>query len=452
MERSPRPPARRCRLAAGVGLVAAWGCVASAGAQGGASGAELQVNSYTTSTQARPRVALDEAGDFVVVWQSLGSSGTDLEGLSVQGRRFSAAGVPQGGDFQVNTVTYEYQAGPEVVMGPAGEFVVAWRSSYLFTPWAYYDLVAVQRFDAAGVPAGGEITAGGRVVRPPGLARDGAGNFVVAWSTASGVWNYDPYWRVSGGRFDAEGQLLSSFAVDFDDDEPLEDPAVAADGPGDFVVAWSGQASGGPDLDWGVEAQRYDTNGFPQGSAFQVNVETVQVQNAPAVAMDPTGGFVVVWQSQRSNGGDLSGWSIHARRFAADGTPLSGDLQVNTLTSGNQQRPRVASDALGNFLVVWQSDVSGSTDTSGTSIQARWFDADGSPLGAEFQVNTYTTGAQAEPSVAVRDLDNFVVVWQSDGSSGNDHDSSSIHAQRFGIPFLDGFEAGDTARWTATVP
>ena len=440
------------RFALAVGLVAALGSAGGAGAQGGASGPELQVNSYTTSSQARPRVARNDAGDFVVVWESLGSSGTDVEGLSVQGRRFSAAGEPKGADFQVNTVTYEYQAGPDVVMGPAGEFVVAWRSSYLFTPWAYYDLVAAQRFDAAGVPAGGELSIGDRVVRPPGLARDAAGNFVVVWSTAPGGWGYDPYWRVSGARYDAAGQFLASFAVDSDADQPLEDPALAADGPGHFVVTWSGQASGGPDFDWGVEALRYDEEGIPQGSAFQVNVETAQIQNAPAVALDPTGRFVVAWQSLRSNGGDLSGWSIQARRFAADGTPLSGDLQVNTLTSGNQQLPRVAADSLGNFLVVWQSDVSDATDTSGSSIQARWFDADGSPLGAEFQVNTYTPGAQTYPAVAVRDRDNFVVVWQSDGSSGNDHDSSSIHAQRFGLPFLDGFEGGDTARWSATVP
>ncbi|MBP1641763.1 MAG: repeat-containing protein, partial [Acidobacteria bacterium] len=82
------------RFALAVGLVAALGSAGGAGAQGGASGPELQVNSYTTSSQARPRVARNDAGDFVVVWESLGSSGTDVEGLSVQGRRFSAAGEP----------------------------------------------------------------------------------------------------------------------------------------------------------------------------------------------------------------------------------------------------------------------------------------------------------------------------------------------------------------------
>jgi hypothetical protein len=44
----------------------------------------------------------------------------------------------------------------------------------------------------------------------------------------------------------------------------------------------------------------------------------------------------------------------------------------------------------------------------------------GNPLGPEFRVNTYTTTAQALPSVASGSSGSFVVVWQSytqDGSA-----------------------------------
>jgi len=42
------------------------------------------------------------------------------------------------------------------------------------------------------------------------------------------------------------------------------------------------------------------------------------------------------------------------------------------------------------------------------------------PLGSEFQVNSYTTGGQRLPSVASDAAGHFVVVWQSNGSSGSD--------------------------------
>ena len=55
------------------------------------------------------------------------------------------------------------------------------------------------------------------------------------------------------------------------------------------------------------------------------------------------GDFVVVWSSLGSTGNDTSERSVQARRFASDGTPLTGDLQVNTYTTSTQRRNSVAS-------------------------------------------------------------------------------------------------------------
>jgi hypothetical protein len=53
------------------------------------AGPEFQVNTYTTSSQSGPSVAMDPDGAFVVVWQSYGSGGTDTSGRSIQGQRFA---------------------------------------------------------------------------------------------------------------------------------------------------------------------------------------------------------------------------------------------------------------------------------------------------------------------------------------------------------------------------
>ena len=59
-------------------------------------GVELQVNTYTTSDQRSPDVALDGDGDFVVVWTSAGQDGSQGGAF---GRRFGSAGGALGSEF-----------------------------------------------------------------------------------------------------------------------------------------------------------------------------------------------------------------------------------------------------------------------------------------------------------------------------------------------------------------
>ena len=47
--------------------------------------------------------------------------------------------------------------------------------------------------------------------------------------------------------------------------------------------------------------------GDPAGSEFQVNTYTLANQQNPAVAIDAAGGFVVVWESTVQAPGDFSG-------------------------------------------------------------------------------------------------------------------------------------------------
>ena len=163
---------------------------------------------------------------------------------------------------------------------------------------------------------------------------------------------------------------------------------------------------------------------------------------------------MVVWRSFGSDGTDTSDWSIQGQRYEANGTPVGGEFQVNSYTTFSQTNPSVAADAQGNFVVVWWSDGSYGTDTSDESIQGQRYDPSGAPVGDEFQVNTYTTGFQGTPAVAIEPQGDFVVVWESDGSYGTDTSDRSIQGQRYsgGSIFADGFESGDTSVWSNSVP
>ena len=93
-------------------------------------------------------------------------------------------------------------------------------------------------------------------------------------------------------------------------------------------------------------------------------------------------------------------------------------------------------------MVVWDSRGSAGSDTSDASIQGQRYDASGNAVGAEFQVNSYTTSWQYNPSVAIYADGDFVVVWQSWGSAGSDLLYSSIQGQRYdasGSPVGNGY-------------
>ena len=63
---------------------------------------QVQVNSFTANNQRLARVAASD-DRFVVTWESDGSSGFDISGLSAQARRVDTAGALLGGEFQLNS-------------------------------------------------------------------------------------------------------------------------------------------------------------------------------------------------------------------------------------------------------------------------------------------------------------------------------------------------------------
>ena len=85
-------------------------------------GSETLVNTTTTNNQSYASVAMDAAGNTVVVWQGEGAGDTN----GIFGQRFNAAGVAQGTEFLVNTTTTGNQNWSSVAMDADGNFVVIW--------------------------------------------------------------------------------------------------------------------------------------------------------------------------------------------------------------------------------------------------------------------------------------------------------------------------------------
>ncbi|MEM8556418.1 MAG: T9SS type A sorting domain-containing protein [Bacteroidota bacterium] len=332
--------------------------------------------------------------------------------------------IPEGGELRVNNSATGFQDLPAVAMDDDGDFVIAWEA--VTTGSESTTGILARLVSAAGLPQGSEFrvnTATGNKFNPA-VAMDADGDFVVAWH---GIPAGETGFNVSARRYAANGTplggefLVSTFVTDRQDVA-----SVAMSDAGAFVVAWEAGFfnTDGPDgSERGIFARRYDANGNPQGNAFQVNTFTTGTQRLASVAMDADGDFVVVWQSENQDGMGAFGYGIFAQRYAADGMPQGGEFQVNTYTTGSQLAPAVAMDDAGNFVVAWSSTQDG---TQG--VYAQQFSALGVPLGGEFEVNTFTASIQNEPSVAMDANGDFVIAWQS---YTQDSDGAGIYARAY---------------------
>ena len=417
-----------------------------------ASAEDVQLNTYTTGPQSSSSVAQSANGDFVVVWTSAGSSGTDSTGYSIQARRFAADDSPVGAQFQVNSYTTSGQYRSAVAMDAAGNFVVVWDSYGSAGTDTLLDSIQAQRYAADGSPLGDQFQVNTYTLWEqygPSVASSAAGDFVVVWN--SYIYDYySPTQEVKGQRFAADGSPMGGeFQVNTYTTRTQAGPAVASNAAGEFVVVWHSFGSSGTDSSSAsVQGQRYAAAGSPLAGEFQINTYTPGSQWQPSVASNADGDFVVVWESRGSSGSDSSGYSIRGRRFTADGLPVGNDFQINTYTTNDQRFPSVALDAAGNFAVTWQSAGSHGTDLSDLSIQGRLYAADGSPIGDEFQVNSYTISYQRRPSVALASTGEMIMVWTSAGSAGTDTSGTSIQRTPGPSIFADGFESGDTTAWS----
>ncbi len=184
---------------------------------------------------------------------------------------------------------------------------------------------------------------------------------------------------------------------------------------------------------------------LPASPEIQVNTYTRGLQAASGVAADADGNVTVVWES----GGppspgptqDGSGAGIFLRRFDPSGAPLTGEIQVNQLTQGDQRIPSVSSSPEGNLVVAWWSEIRDpETGDYRITAQARRVTPDGQPAGPEFQLATSDGSYEYFPVTAFCPDGSFAAIWQRYRPSS---DESAILLRRFDA---SGAPLGDEAR------
>jgi hypothetical protein len=324
-----------------------------------------------------------------------------------------------GTPFGINTTTAGNQRFSTAASDGSGNFVVVWQGAVS----GGYGVFG-QRYDMNGVRVGTEFAVSALPVdagsKPSvAVAADGS-YFVVAWAVAG----------VNAGimarRFDGTGPLdTPEFSVATASTPTTIAPSVAI-GHDDFLVAWLNTTS----YEW-ISSRRYDRYGAAFGATeFAVSNFLIvgsggpapgQMTDRPVVAADAAGNYMVAWEAYVA-----PEFRVSARRYDAATATWDPEFVVDHTYFPRQ--PAIAGGQ-GSFVIVWERFVAPTPSDPHDPIYAQRVSSTGSLIGSPFRVNTTApVSGNPSPAVAIDAAGRIAVAWLHNGVTGR-----SLTAD--GLPF-----------------
>jgi hypothetical protein len=276
---------------AGAGGQDVFGSVLPPG--GGSPGPRFQVNTATAGFQGSPEVATGADGDFMVVWQggTFTEPGGDGDFEGVFGRTFSPAGVPRGPQRRLSQAIRYAQMDPRVAAEEDGGFVAVWNEQRPIHP-----TVRARRFSAAGEPLGGDLPMEANGEYNQGsLVAAYPGGFAVSWDEGFGCsGGRSDASRGALARFDLEGRQVGGVyrPGDLKCGEAGTGPAVMAGSRAGMLVIFLGPQ--GYFAQRYAPSGRRIPGQFPLSR--QPICSGRRCELIHSTSMDDSGRFAVVWE------------------------------------------------------------------------------------------------------------------------------------------------------------
>jgi hypothetical protein len=368
-------------------------------------GEEFRANVTTPGNQLVPAVAIGPDGGFMIVWY--GETGA-------YGRIYDAGGRPRGGEILLNAPGSSQPDAPRVAADASGRFMVVWSDRG--------SSVRGRLFGADGQPIGGEILIAGDhgPAAFPDIVAAPGGGFLVIWSRDDRFVHAQRF-DSQGGRIGGESQFYPGPGSFF---------RLAALSPVGFLLTWNPFNQTGTNTS-NLLAQRLDAAGQPVGDSILVAGAIPGVVQGVVPVAYADGGFAVVWVNGALGRPELTG--LFARRYAADGSPASGAVQIRRGSQVVNMPPAAVALPSGDTWALWFE--SGLPLDPDGGVFSGVFDPAWNLRGAAARVNTYTADFQAEPAVAAGPA-GLVAAWASgslpsEGGGSQDGSGLDIFAQRF---------------------
>lgn len=408
----------------------------------GTFGAAVNV-AVTAALETAPAIAANPAGDYLVTF-SEGVAGSE----NVRGQRINAAGVLQGGAFDISAAAGAQLSSTVAWNGTS--YVVAWTNNNLGvdiygTRVSTANVVLDTRTEGAGMVGGKPVTVAANSQEFPAIACATGGACTILWQDRR---------NLATTGFDLYAQrVTSAFALDGGEfvvsnaNQPQFTPAVITRGSSFYAVWQDGRAGNasqiygssittaggvgpaanvvtgnnretGPSIgraagifgiffadsrnDTDIQLIRYNANGAKLDTTSRAVSGAAFAQITPSASTDLGGNYFVVWADTR---GGLTK-DIYGARVSNTGAVLDASGVPISQAANNQLIPDVASNGTTVALVVWQDGRNGATDIYGALVNAN-----GAVLVNDIAIST-ATGNQSGPSV---DYDpasgDFLVVW-----------------------------------------
>jgi len=315
---------------------------------------DFQVNDdQESSSQWCPSMAVDGSGNFVIVWQDERHGDDDI-----YAQRYSSDGTALGVNFNVNDDQESADGSlPSIAVDESGNFVIVWQYVGNFSSTIY-----AQRYSSDGIALGGNFKVNDdqefAYHVDPSISSDGSGNFVIVWQ-----YSRNDSSDIYAQRYTSDGTSLGgNFKVN-DDQESVyhANPSVSTDGSGNFVIAWRYSRNDSTDIY--AQRYASDGIALEGNFKVNDNMGTVWTHprstgHPISISSDGSGNLVIVWQDSRNDKGD-----IYAQRYASDGTALGGNFKVNDdQESDFPEYPFISSDISGNFVITWDEERNGDYD------------------------------------------------------------------------------------------
>ncbi|MDJ0642607.1 MAG: hypothetical protein QNJ15_07305, partial [Erythrobacter sp.] len=461
-------------------------------ANGTKIGSEFIVNGTTSGRQSGPVATALENGGFAVSWLDDSQTGDDTSLSAIRGQVFAADGARVGSEFLVPTTIFQNQVEPAITGLVDGSFAVGWLDrgdtnegdvrAQVFAPEPIaveqvpLDLKGQIGIDDPDNPASVEVVLS--VVTGVLDVTAGTSGANVSGSGSASVTITGTLAQVQA-LLDADATSTVTYTADSDtppssDDltvtitdvtnngapvaatetiniTAVNDPSVvefAPSGPyglsgteflvntriqetqdntvierlagGGFVVSWVNEDGGVTSSVRDIRAQVYDDDGNPVGPEIQIVDPNSGTQVDQAIAALPNGGFIISWTDVTGNGGDSSSSGVRAQIFDADGSKVGNNFDVNTVTLGSQEGSAPVALSNGNFLIAWEDNSELGSDASNSGVKAQLFASDGTHIGSEIEVNTTTLGAQEAPQALLLSNGNVFIAWISKSLGAGD--------------------------------
>ncbi len=337
-------------------------------ADGTANGSPVLVNTTTGDHQRTSSVAVLNDGTFVITWTDF--AGTDGDGTGIYMQRFDAAGVAQGVETLVNTSTAGDQDSPDTIALSGGGYAIVWHENVDDGMGNVTSAINMQKFTAAGVADGGEITIASEVATGsisytnPEIVELSGGNLGVSWTRYDTTTNAFPQFSIVTS---AGVAVAGPINPEQTSDDPFTLPQIRLVelGNGNLLATWiySYDGTGAVNVGYGeVYGRIYDASGNAVGNEFAIATGTENRRFDLFASSDGDGGAMVGFVQEDDSENERA---LLIQNISQNGDLVGDQIWANQNQGGQWNRGEIGVLSNGDLVTVFQ-------DSGGGAVSKIW--------------------------------------------------------------------------------